>query len=256
MKKVGIIQVRTTSTRLPNKCLLKIFNKSVLEHIVERLKYAKRLDSICIATTTNSTDDVIEQIGNKVNVPVYRGSEDDVLARFYYAAKSIQADIICRVTADDPLKDPHIIDLFIEQFLKGKYDYLSNTIRPTYPEGIDIEIFSFKALEKAWEEAIFPSEREHVTPYIWKNGNQFRLYNVTYSKDLSEWRWTLDKPEDWVFIQQIYDRLYSDEKVFLMEDILKLLHEEPWLMEINKGTVRNEGYLKSIANENAHQQEG
>ena len=246
MKTVGIIQVRTTSTRLPKKCLLKINKKTILEHIILRLKFCKTLDSLCVATTTNKTDDIIECISNELEICVFRGSENDVLDRFYQAAKIISADVICRVTADDPFKDPKIIDNFMREFLVNDYDYLSNTIVPSYPEGIDIEIFRFSALEKAWKDAKLQSEREHVTPYIWKNRNLFKICNKRYKKDISSFRWTLDKPEDWVFIQQIYDRLYEPDKIFYMEDILELLEQEPDLIEINKGTVRNEGYLKSI----------
>lgn len=249
MNKVGIVQVRTSSTRLPNKCLLKVYGRSILEHILNRLKMSKQLDEICVATTIDRSDDIIEILAGRLNVSVYRGSVNDVLDRFYHAAESLHADVICRVTADDPFKDPRIMDTFIDDLLKGDYDYVSNTIEPSYPEGIDIEIFRFSALERAWKEAKLPSEREHVTPYIWKNKDIFKLYNERYEKDLSGYRWTLDKAEDWVFIQQVYDRLYTEGKLFYMEDILRLLSEEPWLADINKGTVRNEGYLRSIAGE-------
>ncbi|MCI8566628.1 MAG: NTP transferase domain-containing protein [Lachnospiraceae bacterium] len=249
MNKVAIIQARTASTRLPRKCLLRVCNKTILEHIVLRLKHANCIDTICIATTTNAEDDIIEDTVQGMEVAIYRGSESDVLDRFYQAAKMTKADIICRVTADDPFKDPEIVDNFMGDFLKGGYDYLSNTIKPTYPEGIDIEIFHFNALEKAWKEATLPSEHEHVTPYIWKRPDIFRLYNEVYEEDLSDMRWTLDKAEDWVFVQQIYEYLYKEKGLFLMKDILELLKKHPELTKINRNTVRNEGYLKSIKEE-------
>ena len=249
LKRVAIIQVRTTSQRLPNKCLLHLFGKTVLEHIIRRLRYAKSIDEICVATTTNTSDDVIEEIAKNAGVHVYRGSEDDVLDRFYQAAKSVRADVICRVTADDPLKDPQVLDKIMQTYSEGRYDYVSNTMKPSYPEGIDIEIFSFKALEKAWQEGNMPSEREHVTPYIWKNPQLFQTYNVENSQDLSANRWTLDNAADWVFIQQIYDFLYRENSIFYMDDVLKLLDEHPYLTKINNHTVRNEGYLKSLAEE-------
>ena len=246
MNVVAIIQVRSASTRLPGKCMLKIFGKTILEHIILRVSGAKKVQKICVATTQNQEDDIIERIVRKYNVAVYRGSESDVLDRFYQAAKLLQADIICRITADDPFKDPLILDNFIDDFIAGGYDYLSNTIEPTYPEGIDIEVFNFCSLEKAWEEASLPSEREHVTPYIWKNSRKFNLYNKKHAPDLSHLRWTLDKPEDWVFIQQVYDYLYSPERIFHMADILDLLKKHPDLLKINNKIIRNEGYLKSI----------
>ena len=227
MNVVAIIQVRSASTRLPGKCMLKIFGKTILEHIILRVSGAKKVQKICVATTQNQEDDIIERIVKKYNVAVYRGSESDVLDRFYQAAKLLQADII-------------------DDFIAGGYDYLSNTIEPTYPEGIDIEVFNFCSLEKAWEEASLPSEREHVTPYIWKNSRKFNLYNKKHAPDLSHLRWTLDKPEDWVFIQQVYDYLYSPERIFHMADILDLLKKHPDLLKINNKTIRNEGYLKSI----------
>ena len=250
MNRVAIIQARTASTRLPRKCFLRIYNKTILEHIILRLQNAKSIHAICVATTTKKEDDGIEEIVRNMGLKVYRGSESDVLDRFYRAAKWMKADIICRVTADDPFKDPAVIDLFMDKFLEGDYDYLSNTIKPTYPEGIDMEIIHFSALERAWKEAKLPSEREHVTPYIWKNPEKFNIHNEEYPEDLSYMRWTLDKPEDWVFIQQIYDYLYQEEKLFLMEDILSLLKKHPELTEINSKTIRNEGYFKSVKEEN------
>lgn len=249
MRTVAIIQARWASTRLPGKCMLQIYHKPLLEHIIDRLRYSKRLDGICVATTTSDTDDVIAELAGKLGIQLYRGSENDVLDRYYQAAKLVDADIICRVTSDDPFKDPKVLDQFIDDFNSGDYDYISNTIVPTYPEGIDIEVFRFSALERAWKEAALPSEHEHVTPYIWKNSDKFRLYNEVWKDNLSKLRWTVDKPEDWVFAQQVYERLYKPGDIFLMEDILKLLKKESWLSTINNHTIRNEGYLKSIAGE-------
>lgn len=249
MRTVAIIQVRTTSTRLPNKCLLRICGCTVLEHVIERVRNAKTIDDICIATTTNREDDAVVALLKDKDVKVWRGSEEDVLDRFYQAARFMQAGAVCRITADDPLKDPAVVDAVVETYRQGGFDYVSNTMRPTYPEGIDVEVFSFQALERAWKEARLPSEHEHVTPYIWKNEQDFRTYNVTYGKDLSWMRWTLDKAADFVFIDQVYEELYHGNPQFSMEDVLCLLERKPWLLDINKGTVRNEGYLKSIKEE-------
>lgn len=246
---IAILQARTTSTRLPRKILLRLFGKTVLEHIITRVHAAKTVDAICVATTTNATDDVTASIARSCGANVYRGSEDDVLDRFYQAACQTQADTIIRVTADDPFKDPDVIDLIVQTFEQGGFDYVSNTMQPTYPEGIDVEVFSMAALTRAWQEVSLPSEHEHVTPYIWKHPDRFRTQNVTYMEDLSHMRWTLDKPEDWVFIQQVYDALYPEKPIFLMNDILHLLQERPFLADLQSATVRNEGYLKSLAEE-------
>ena len=246
MRKVAIIQARSTSTRLPGKCLLRLYSKTVLEHIIDRLKRVPSLDGICVATTANDGDDAIVETARKAGTSVYRGSEEDVLDRFYQAARQERADVICRITSDDPLKDPGVIEKVMQEFLNNGCDYASNTLKPTYPEGIDVEVFSRGALEKAWREGKLPSEREHVTPYIWKHPKLFKLISVEYDKDLSKLRWTLDYAEDWVFIQQVYDFLYPDDKAFFMKDVLRLLEERPYLKNINAGIIRNEGYMKSL----------
>ncbi len=217
-----------------------------MEHIIDRLKRVPSLDGICVATTVNVSDDAIVEIAERVGVDVYRGSEIDVLDRYYQAAEQENADVICRITSDDPLKDPDVIEKVMQEFLSNDCDYASNTLRPTYPEGIDVEVFSFVALKRAWQEGELPSEREHVTPYIWKNAKKFSLHSVEQVKNLSELRWTLDYAEDWLFIQQVYDFLYPDNPAFSMEDVLKLLEARPYLKYINTGIVRNEGYMKSL----------
>lgn len=249
MNRVAIIQARLGSTRLPGKCLFKLMGKTVLEHIVARLQTAKTIDKIVLATTTKEEDGALANIAQAMGIDVFRGSEDDVLDRYYQAAKNANADIICRITADDPFKDPNVLDKIVSRFIEGNFDYVSNTLSPTYPEGLDIEVFSFCALTKAWQEAKKPSEREHVTPYIWNNPNLFNIINVEYSEDLSHLRWTLDNANDWVFIQQVYEELYNPNKMFLMDDILNLLKNKTQLSELNSGTIRNEGYLKSIGKE-------
>lgn len=246
IRKIAIIQARSTSSRLPRKCLFHLFGKTVLEHIIDRLERVASLDGICVATTINAADDAIAETARKVGAAVYRGSEQDVLDRYYQAAEQEKADVICRITSDDPLKDPGVIEKVMQEFLNNDCDYASNTLRPTYPEGIDVEVFSFAALIKAWQEGKLPSEREHVTPYIWKHPEKFNLHSVEQTKDMSKLRWTLDYAEDWVFIQQVYDFLYISKPDFGMADVLKLLEARPYLKYINTGIVRNEGYMKSL----------
>ncbi len=242
-KVVAIIQARMGSERLPNKTLELIENKPMLQHIIERIKKSKFIDQILIATTTNPKDDKIEEFSRTNNIDIYRGDENDVLDRYYQAAKLSNASIIVRVTADDPFKDPLVTDETIEAILSNKeIDYVSNTIYPTYPEGIDIETFRFRALEKAWKEAKEKQEREHVTPYIWKNPYIFKIQNMKYKENISNLRWTVDYEEDLEFTREIYRKLYNGENIFLMQDILDLLEREPNLSEINKKIPQRSWY--------------
>jgi spore coat polysaccharide biosynthesis protein SpsF len=171
-----------------------------------------------------------------------------VLDRFYQAAKTFNIKIIVRITPDDPFKDQEVIDKAIEIFLnsKGELDYVTNTLPPTYPIGLDVEVFSFYALEKAWKEAEKPSEREHVTPYIWNHPEIFRIENFGLKKDLSYLRWTMDDDRDLQFTREVYRRLYPKKRVFLMKDILELLNRYPSLIKINERKEKYEGYLKSL----------
>lgn len=246
----AIIQARTGSTRLPNKILIDIAGKPLLEHVIERVRLSRLIDKMIIATTTKERDQVILEMAQSWGIESYAGSEEDVLDRFYQAAKIYGAETIVRITPDDPFKDPEVIDTVISYYLKHKdeIDYVSNTIKPTYPEGLDVEVFSFEALEKAWKEAKNPSEREHVTPYIWNHPEIFRLANMENDEDLSHLRWTLDTEADLKFTREIYARLYHGQ-VFLMKDILALLRAEPELSRINEGMARSAGYLKSLEQE-------
>ena len=251
MKKiVAIVQARMSSTRLPGKVLLDIMGKSLLAHIIDRISKSKLVNSnIVLATTTNPADHVIVDFANENQLDCFIGSEEDVLDRYYQAAKQADADIIVRITADDPFKDPEVMDEIIQIMIDGDFDYVSNTIKPTYPEGLDIEVFSFESLKKAWIYGKKPSEREHVTPYIWNNPDIFKLYNVEYGRDLSSMRWTLDTNDDFEFTKAIYEKLYVVGETFLMKDVLDLLTNEPELQEINAGIERSAGYKKSLRDE-------
>lgn len=248
----AIFQVRTNSSRLPNKVFETILGKSLLWHVVQRVKTSSKVSRVILATTTNSRDERVVGFAKENNLLWFCGNEDDVLDRFYQTAKKYNSDIIVRVTPDDPFRDPQLIDQFLGHLLanKGELDYISNTIEPTYPEGIDLEVFTFEALEKAWKESTKLSEREHVTPYIWKHPNKFKIKNVKYKDDLSNLRWTVDYPQDLEFVRQVYQRLYPIKKIFLLQDILDLLRKEPELSKINQGIAYHEGYAKSLEKDN------
>ena len=245
---VGIIQARMGSTRLPGKTLQEVAGKPLLGHIVERMHACTRLDALWLATTEAPEDRALVAWAQQHDLPVYAGSVDDVLDRYYQAARAAGAQTIVRITADDAFKDPAVVDRAVQIYVERypELDYVSNTLQPTYPEGLDIEVFSFAALERAWREARLPSEREHVTPYIWKHPDRFRVHNFTLDRDLSHLRWTVDYPEDMAFVQAVYRRLYRPGRIFLMDDILALLEAEPALQTINQGFQRNAGYLRSL----------
>lgn len=247
----AIFQVRTGSTRLPGKVLIDIEDKPLLQHVIERVRRSKYIDDIILATTINPKDSAIINFAQKNRVKFYTGSEDDVLDRVYQCAKKFSSEIIVRITPDDPFKDPEVIDRGITYFCEsmGTLDYVTNTLPPTYPIGLDIEIFSFKALEKAWNEGKKPSEREHVTPYIWNHPELFRIKNFKYENDLSNLHWTLDTEQDLRFTKEIYHRLYRKKPNFLMDDILYILKKEPELSRINECNEKFGGYLKSLKND-------
>jgi spore coat polysaccharide biosynthesis protein SpsF (cytidylyltransferase family) len=246
MKAHAIIQARFGASRLPGKVMLKVLDKTILEYVIERVSAAKLIESVIIATTSNGEDSRIADLADRLGVNVYRGSEDDVLDRFYQAAKKIGAKHIVRITADCPLIDPRIIDRVVGRYFESKADYCSNIIEETFPDGEDVEVFSFKALNAAWEKAHLVSEREHVTPYIKNHPADFKLVNVKNRPNLYEKRWTVDRKEDFIFIKTILEAIYPGKNIFHMEDVLGFLKANPKVEDINRHIVRNEGYLKSL----------
>lgn len=226
MKVVAIVQARMGSSRLPGKVLKKVLNKSLLDYQMERIKRTKLIDEIVIATTLNPIDDVLVQFCESRSIPYYRGSEQDVLSRYYEAAILFDADVIVRLTADNPLIDPEIIDRTVAEFLSDNtLDYASNTIERTYPRGMDTEVFSFALLEKLNTVATSPSNREHVTSYISEHPTLFRIKQVKDDKNESRFRLTVDTPKDFLIISQITEILYKKCPYFSYDDILSLLYE-------------------------------
>ena len=245
---VAIIQARMGSNRLPGKVLMDINGKPMLWQVIERVKNAKNINFIVVATTNNHEDNKIIRLANELNVKVFTGSEDDVLDRYYLTAKKFKIDTIVRITADCPLIDPKIIDKMINKYLNNKnLDYMGMGKPNLCPDGLDTELFSFKALKKAWMEAKLTSEREHVTPYIKKNKQKFNIgYAFKPKNDYSNFRWTVDEEKDLKFVTEVYKNLHNPKKLFYTKDILNLLKRKPNLLKINQGIIRNEGYLKSL----------
>lgn len=245
-KIVIIIQARTDSRRFPKKVLAIVKGKPLLWHVINRVKQMNH-DKIVVATTSRKIDDKIVEIAKMSNVKYFRGKTNDVLDRFFKTAKKYDADIIVRITADCPLIDPIESNKVIDRFLTGKYDYVTSDDE-TYPKGIDTECFSFTLLKKAWKNAKLKSEREHVTPYIWKRPNKFKIGKIYNSNPIKQ-RWVVDYKDDLVFVKKIYEKLYMNSKVFVMKDILKILKKEPQLLKINQDHDPNEGYNLSLKND-------
>ncbi|MCG3084805.1 glycosyltransferase family protein [Anoxybacillus sp. LAT_35] len=235
MKVAAIIQARMGSTRLPGKVLKKVLGKTLLEYQIERVKRAKAIDEIIIATTTKESDDPIVQLCQQLSIPYYRGSEEDVLSRYYEAATKFNVDVVVRLTSDCPIIDPNVIDKVVEHYLENKdrYDYVSNTLTRTYPRGMDTEVMPYKILKRAHEEAKEITFREHVTAYIYHHPNQFRLCNISNEKDESKHRWTVDTEEDFILIKNILETLYSINPLFTLEDVIRILQDKPEWVEIN-----------------------
>jgi len=248
MNIVAIIQARMNSSRLPGKVLLPLMGKPVLEHVVLRLKHAATLNNIVIATSTEVADNAIALWTQTNNVDYYRGSLNDVLDRYYQAACLYKADAIVRITSDCPVIDPYIVDEVVVGFEEGEFDAYS--LSGEFPDGLDCQVFSFEAIEKAWKEATLPSEREHVGPYIEKHPELFNLGSLQKFYNLGHLRFTIDEGSDYELLQQIYNELFDSDYLFVTDDILKLLDRRPELLDINSQIKRNEGYLKSLEMDN------
>ena len=235
MKTVIVVQARMGSSRLPGKVLKKVLDKPLLAYLIERLDRCKLVDEVIIATSINEQDDVLERFCMENSVSCFRGSEDNVLERYYLAAKEAGASIVVRVTGDCPLIDPQIIDREIQFYLDNmdNYDYVSMGLPRSYPRGIEAEVFPFRVLEKMYIEADTQVQREHVTPYIYQNPHIFRLGNMPNNQDLSFHRWTVDQEEDFKLIETIISNLYPVKPEFTMDDILELFNEYPEWVEIN-----------------------
>jgi len=238
----AILQARMSSSRLPRKVLHPILGRPMLARQIERIQRAKCIDQLIVATSIGSDDDPIASLAADLDVACYRGSLDDVLDRYYQAAKGASADHVIRLTGDCPLADPNLIDQVFQFYLENEFDYASNARVPAFPDGLDVEAFSFTVLEQAWREAVVPSHREHVTFFIIEHPNRFSLGDFGSALDLSYLRWTVDNPEDCELVRRIYETLYPENPEFTTADILALLEREPALKTLNSKYVRNAGW--------------
>jgi spore coat polysaccharide biosynthesis protein SpsF len=233
-----IVQARTGSSRFPKKILSDILGKPVLLRQLERMSNISTAANIVVATSRQLEDNIIENICLKEGYKVYRGDLYNLLDRHYKAAKSFEAEIIVKIPSDCPLIDPRIIDKVLNYYLmhSDKYDFVSNLHPASYPDGNDVEVMSFKALELTWHQAEKQHELEHTTPYIWDNPDKFRIGNVEWNKGIDfskSHRWTLDYPEDYQFIKSVFEELYHKNSCFSIDDILELLDKKPELKDIN-----------------------
>ena len=235
MRVVAIVQARTGSTRLPRKVLLDLAGAPVLERVISRLRRCDHLNEVVVATTDLPGDDVLADLCRRRAWPFSRGSEQDVLDRYYQAARAHAADVVVRITSDCPLIEPVVVDRVVQEFLRRQpgVDYASN-INPTrtYPRGLDTEVFSFAALERSWREDRRPASREHVTPYIYNNPDLFTPHCVEHPEDFSHLRWTVDTPEDMELVRRIYQALGGDG--FTWDQVRALLDEHPQWLELNR----------------------
>ena len=239
-----IIQARMGSSRLAGKVMKKVDeNKVVLDYVIQQLKSSKNMDKIFVVTSNLDEDDIICSHLTSKNIKFFRGSSDDVLDRYYQCAKKFSIDTIVRITSDNPLIDPEIVDLVIEKFSSSKCDYATNSLNRTFPYGTEVEIFSFQVLEKAWISAKKPSEREHVTPFIRDPQNEFVLLNIKNNDNLSFLRYTVDRIEDLQLVREIIKHI--SERPIILKHILDLFNNKPEIFKINEH-VQHDGYLSSI----------
>lgn len=241
-KIVATIEVRMTSTRLPGKVMLPLAGKPSTERLVERIKRSKYIDEIVLATTVNEADQPLVDLARKMGIKYFRGSEFDVLSRVLTAAHSVQADIICEVTGDCPLVDHALVDRGIEEFFQQQVDYASNIVPVSYPIGFDVQVFPVSVLEEVDRLTTDPIDRVHVSYYIYKHPNKFKIYNWSAEGDYywPDLRVTLDEREDYELLNIIFERLLPINSDFTALDVIQLLRREPQLLEINK-KVRQKG---------------
>lgn len=247
MKVLAIVQARCSSSRLPRKVIKELAGKPMIVQELERLSQSKMIDKIILATSYESSDDPLEQVLAGTDIEVFRGNLDDVLDRYYQCAKQYQPEHVVRITGDCPVIDWRLVDEVITKHIEHGNDYTVTS--EDYPDGLDTEVMKFSALEKVWKNARLLSEREHVTLYIRNHKELFHAEEIPCTEKLADMRWTVDEPQDFVFVERVYSELYGDKPDFSLMDILELLQKKPDIITINRGIQRNAGLAKSLAND-------
>lgn len=238
---LGVLQARASSRRLPGKVLKPILGRPMLALQIERLGRCRTIDRLVLATSTGTEDDPVGDVASTCGIECFRGSLDDVLDRFYQAARSLAPSHVVRLTGDCPLADWDVIDRVVSFAIEGGYDYASNALEPTWPDGLDVEVVTFAALETAWQEATSAFDREHVLEYVVQRPQRFKLGNVENDVDLSALRWTVDEPADLELVTRIYEALYPGNPAFATQEILAFFAGHPALAALNARIERNEG---------------
>ena len=234
------------STRFPGKVMVELNdNHNVLDYVINQLRFSKSIKNLIIATTFLEEDDIIVEYAKKNNLEYFRGEPLDVLDRYYQCAKKFSLETIVRMTSDSPFLDPLIVDKTVNKFQEDDFDFVSNNLIRTFPIGIDTEVFSFKTLEQAWKEAKLPSEREHVTTFIKKNKEVFKIYNLENNQKIPIYRLTIDRREDLEFLKKIAANI--KKKPILMNDVYQLFAQKPAILELYNDKMNlTEGYNKSL----------
>lgn len=247
----AIIQARMGSSRLPNKILLKAAGKSFLEHMIDRVKRSQTLNKIVIATTTEEKDEVLAEFCKERGIECHRGSEKDVLSRYKLVSDSIGAKVIVRLTADTPTIDPRTIDKVVSIHKNNRYDFVCNNfpLPRTYPDGMNVEVFSKNILDEMYKKSRLPSEREHVTFYVLGRPEKYKIFRVDYKKDLSKYRLNLDYPEDYFLLKTLFESLYIKNRNFTLEDVIYWLDTHPKIFEVNSQIKSNQGIFDSFEQE-------
>jgi len=245
---VAIIQARMGSSRLSGKIMLQACKKPLLKHMIDRIQLTDTVEKIVVATSTNKNDDILADFCRENKISCFRGSENDVLSRYKMVADMTHADIIVRLTSDTPLLDHIILDKVVKAYIKNKYDYVSNCfpLPRTYPDGMNVEVFSKKILDEMYYNAKKPSEREHVSLYVVMQHAKYKIHRVDYLKNISHYRFNLDYELDYELIKEIFENLYYENQHFTLEDIIKFLEENPSIFNINSKIKPYEGILKSF----------
>jgi spore coat polysaccharide biosynthesis protein SpsF (cytidylyltransferase family) len=255
VKTLGIIQARTSSSRLPGKVLMPIIGRAMIEYQIERVLRAQKIDKLILATTTGAEDDALEIICDRMGIDCFRGSRNNVLERFCLAAEKYQPAHVVRLTGDCPLSDSRLIDEVITFYLKSGCDYVANCITPCFPDGLDVEIFTFKALQDAYANAVLPSHLEHVTPYI-RQESLFKVEQFPSDCTYAGMRWTVDEYEDFLVIERIFSGLYPANRLFDWRAVLSYVNLHPELKSINRRFARNEGMRSALDSDRAFLNDG